>query len=402
MLLQFKFKNFKSFKEETILNMEATSIKDHNNSLIEINNIKTLPVAGIYGANASGKSNLFEAFNFMQIYLSAKANDFIKSKIGFIFDDNTYKEATEFEVCLYLKELDKEIRYGFSVFDNKFLEEWLYTKAFSKTPNIKEKCVFYRNADNKIESDIKDYNIKKEIEFVASVTTSNELMLTNIGKRNIIEYSKVYYYLLMDSKFINYSYIIDENIYRNQLLLKFLYEHKNNINILSKALNKIDNAIKRIEIKKKNNENLEIYYYVDSIHLNSNNEEVAFPFEKESCGTKKYFGLILYIIDAMETGKPIFVDELDSKLHPLLLRYIVRQFHDKDVNKNGGQLIFSAHNIICLNSKDLRRDEIWFVEKKNQVSELYSLYDFRDSGARNDLEFGKNYLSGRFGAIPFE
>ena len=104
----------------------------------------------------------------------------------------------------------------------------------------------------------------------------------------------------------------------------------------------------------------------------------------------------------METGKPIFVDELDSKLHPLLLRYIVRQFHDKNVNKNGGQLIFSSHNIICLNSKDLRRDEIWFVEKENQESKLYSLYDFRDSGARNDLEFGKNYLSGRFGAIPCE
>ena len=402
MLLQFKFKNFKSFKEETILNMAATSIKDHNNSLIEINNIKTLPVAGIYGANASGKSNLFEAFSFMQLYLSGKANEYIKSKIGFIFDSTAYNEQTEFEVCLYIKELDKEVRYGFSVYENNILEEWLYTKPFSKTPNIKEKCVFYREDNKKIESDVKDYSIKKEIEFVFSLTQKNELMLTNIGKRNIIEYSEVYYYLLMDSKFINYSYIFDENIYRNQDLLKYLYEHQNNINILSKSLNKIDDAIKRIEIKKKNNEKFEIYYRVDSIHVNTNGEEVEFPFENESCGTKKYFGLILYIIDAMVTGKPVFVDELDSKLHPLLLRYIIRQFHDRDVNKNGGQLIFSAHNIICLNSKDLRRDEIWFVEKKNQASELYSLYDFRDSGARNDLEFGKNYLSGRFGAIPFE
>ena len=271
MLLQFKFKNFKSFKEETILNMEATSIKDHNDSLIEINNIKTLPVAGIYGANASGKSNLFEAFSFMQMYLSGKANDYIKSKIGFIFDDIIYNQASEFEVCLYLKELDKEIRYGFSVYENNILEEWLYIKPFSKTPNIKEKCVYYRNNNKKIKSDMKDYNIKKEIEFVASVTTTSELMLTNIGKRNVIQYSEIYYYLLMDSKFINYSYIIDENIYKNQSLLKFLYEHQNNIDILNKALNKIDNAIKRIEIKKKNNENLEIYYYVESIHLNSNN-----------------------------------------------------------------------------------------------------------------------------------
>ena len=111
--------------------------------------------------------------------------------------------------------------------------------------------------------------------------------------------------------------------------------------------------------------------------------------------------LAWYLLYALLYGGTLFIDELDSKLHPLLLRYIVKLFKNKDINKTGGQLIFSSHNLICLDSSDLRRDEIWFIEKQNQKSTMFSLYDFKEESIRKDLDFGKHYLSGRFGAIPF-
>jgi len=104
-------------------------------------------------------------------------------------------------------------------------------------------------------------------------------------------------------------------------------------------------------------------------------------------------------------GTVMFVDELDSKLHPLVIRKIIQMFSDRNKNKGKGQIIFSSHNLVSLDSSDLRRDEIWFVEKHEQKSVLYSLYDFKDynqNSVRADLSFGKHYLAGRFGAIPFQ
>ena len=110
--------------------------------------------------------------------------------------------------------------------------------------------------------------------------------------------------------------------------------------------------------------------------------------------------LSFVLLISLKYGRPCIIDELDSKLHPLLLRYIIKMFSDKSIN-GGGQLIFSSHNLVCLDSRDLRRDEIWFVEKNNQKSTIFSLYDFKDETIRKDLDFGKHYLNGRFGAVPF-
>ena len=142
-------------------------------------------------------------------------------------------------------------------------------------------------------------------------------------------------------------------------------------------------------------------YFPYSLHKDDESTISPVPFSIESCGTKKMFFLSMHLISSLHFGRPLFIDELDSKLHPLLLRYIVKMYHDKIDNKSGGQLIFSSHNLICLDSSDLRRDEIWFVEKIDQKSTMFSLYDFKEETIRKDLDFGKHYLNGRFGAVPF-
>ena len=139
-----------------------------------------------------------------------------------------------------------------------------------------------------------------------------------------------------------------------------------------------------------------------SLYNKNDKSIVKLPFSKESSGIRKLFLITINILRSLENGEPLFIDNLDSNFHPLLLRFIIKLYKDKSINKNGGQLIFSSHNLICLDSSDLRRDEIWFVEKNNQKSTIFSLYDFKEETIRKDLDFGKHYLNGRFGAVPFD
>ena len=139
-----------------------------------------------------------------------------------------------------------------------------------------------------------------------------------------------------------------------------------------------------------------------------NGELKALPFYLESNGTRKMFHLFDFFMDALKNGMVLFVDELDAKLHPLLTRYIINLFHNSEKNIGNGQLIYSTHDTVNLNKETFRRDEIWFVEKdKNGVSELYSLSDYiieDENGnakkVRNDATYNKDYLTGRYGAIP--
>lgn len=156
-------------------------------------------------------------------------------------------------------------------------------------------------------------------------------------------------------------------------------------------------------MKKKQDDNLKDIYEIYSVHENENGEKIRFPFNNESKGTQKILTLSVWILLSLNMGTVLFIDELDAKLHPLILRYILKLYTNLDDNKQNGQLIFSSHNLVCLDSNDLRRDEIWFVEKEKQKSTMFSLYDFKtyDSANYTDFDFGKHYLNGRFGAIPF-
>ena len=398
MLLRFKLKNYKTFVDEVIFDMTAVSIKDHYESLINVNGINLLPVSAIFGANASGKSNFFKAVETMRNQVLGFVNDtnFIRHYTQYYFDEAIAKSPTEFEVCICNKELKKEYRYGYSILDKTILEEWLFIKTFSKTPSVTEECIFYRKKGKKIFTEDSSESRRQEILFVDSVTTNNELIVTNLGKRNKDRNAFVFSWFRNNVMSLNYSDSFFENI-NIQRLLQLMKNNQHATTLVESLVSKVDPEIKNILIENDDNGTMRVY----AIHNDVNNAKVKVPFGAESCGTKKIFSLALYIMTSLENGITIFVDELDSKLHPLLLRFLVSLYTNKEHNKGEGQLIFSSHNLVCLDSNDLRRDEIWFVEKNNQKSNMFSLYDFNETPIRKDLDFGKHYLSGRFGAVPF-
>lgn len=402
MLLQFRFKNFMSFAEEVVFDMTATSIREHANSLLDVNGNKVLPVAAIYGGNASGKSNFFQAYKYMTSWIKEDYNtakNFTQIQMSnFIFDDINKNEAVEFEACIVVKDL--EYRYGFACKQEEIGEEWLFERKYRKGPQTKEKCIFYR-CDKEIELKTSDTKEKKEIEYIFSMVRKDELILTSLGKRKVSRYAELYS-ALTHGLVVDFSSDTFEDAMK-VFAIRQLYKDEEKFEKVKEVIRVFDPDIQDIEILKEQDKGLEEVYNVYTYHKKGDGDLVRTSIDFESRGTRKFFSLLYYLVLALRGGV-LFVDELDSKLHPLILRYIVRMFTNPEVNTGGGQLIFSSHNLICLDSSDLRRDEIWFVEKNNQRSTMFSLYDFKmeDSSVRSDMNFGKNYLSGRFGAIPFQ
>lgn len=401
MLLQFKFKNFRSFADEAVLDLTATNIKENISSLIEKNGVKVLPLAAIFGANASGKSNLFLAFESMRNDVIG-TNDSKKNSsiIPYIFDEKIHSEPTEYEVCINIA--DKEYRYGFVRNQVNVFEEWLFCKNFAKNTKSKEKLIYYREGSKIALGQISKAEAK-ELEYIGSMETEGQLLMTAIGKREKCTYASIFKMFQMGFSIINFSDEFDEIFWRDAFA-QISFEDKECLEYTKNLLNKIDPSIIGLEVKKEKDEKLNDKFKWYSIHKDSNGEEMHLPIESESGGTKKILSIALDTILALQSGMTVFIDELDSKMHPLVLRYIIQMFSNPEINKGRGQLIFSSHNLVCLDSSDLRRDEIWFVEKENQKSTLFSLYDFKttEESIRSDLNFSKHYLAGRFGAIPFQ
>ena len=400
MLIKFNFKNFKSFKNENCLDMEATSIKEHEYNTINIKDKKYLKVAAIYGANASGKTNVLEAFEFMKEKLmisdDTNMNDSeIDDYYNFSFDAKTKNEPIALEVT-FLGENQKIYQYGFEIKNKNIVSEWLYVKKVNKVTPI------FDRDENKVKFN-KSYKAKVNKFDVDS--KSLFLSLYRKIEKDNEDFKSVYnwflnsYYLdLGNPKFENKinrlisSRIIDDKEYRKRLV-EF-------IKVFDLGIDDIDVKIKDVR-NLDNNTNSQIE--LKAIHKNENGEKTLLPFYLESKGTLKMFYLYNFIINALEYGSCLFIDELDAKLHPLLTRYIINLFHDKEKNTGNGQLIYSTHDITNLNKETFRRDEIWFTEKdKYGISELFSLSDYKIDNVkvRNDATYNKDYITGRYGAIP--
>lgn len=380
--------------------MTATSITEHPYNLINSGDgEKYIKVAAIYGANASGKSSVIEAFGFMQSWINnsfknANDNKSIPLK-RFAFDNKTKYEPAEFEVFFKSKN-GREYQYGFSLDNNKIYEEWLYIKK----ENSKDKYIslFERSG-----ADI-DCNSKLLIgaENFIPMVQDKTLFLSIISNAKIPYIKDILELFLM--RVIDYGNIEFENaltkVYSDDI------EKKEFQKDLTRFLKSIDINIEGIIIEKMKNEN-EDYpkYKIFTKHLMMDSKSYyKMPLSEESSGTQKLFSLFFFLQFAFELGCPIFIDELDSKLHPLLLRYILTMFQDESVNKNGAQLIYATHDNYTLSKDIFRRDQIWFVEKdKNAVSQLYSLAEYKfddEKKVRKDASYNKDYLLGKYGAVP--
>ena len=400
MLIRFSFKNFKSFKNENCLDMEATSLKEHEYNVAKIDNGEYLKVSAIYGANASGKTNVLQAFDYMKkrILVSddSKKNSPIDEENVYSFMINNDPIALEVEI---LAKNNKIYKYGFELVKDNIISEWLYEKRVNKFYSI------FERKNNNIKM-MRDNKLSKLANIDERTLFLN--IYSKIDKDNE-DFSNVYDWFV-NSTYLDLGNPNFERFINNRVSLKILSDENYKKELL-KFIRTFDSGIEgikttpdSIEAVKSNNGIIDI----EVIHKGENGELKALPFYLESNGTRKMFHLFDFFMDALKNGMVLFVDELDAKLHPLLTRYIINLFHNSETNKGNGQLIYSTHDTVNLNKETFRRDEIWFAEKdKDGISEIYALSDYileddKNAGkkVRNDATYNKDYLTGRYGAIP--
>ncbi len=411
MLIEFSVKNFLSFKDKVTLSMEKGNGDENIHNVITKDGLNLLKTAVVYGANASGKSNLLKAFtcailmvrNSNLIPVGGKWN-FLKP---FLFDETTKNNSSEFEFIFIINGI--KYRYFFSADANKIYDEILDAYYTQKPTNI-----FTRTKTNTYEFN-KDAN---KLESLKAKNTENKLFLSTATNWNYDKTKDVYLW---------FSNVIDTYDSFNNISDQDLEEYSNDSNSLKefalKLLKKADILIKDIHVNyeekemdstknnmfvssfvrtngtfKMSNVNIELDHEV--VDKDSNLHYYKLNFNDESSGTRVLFALAPFLKKAFESSKIIIVDELEKSLHPALVEFIIKLFNNKDINKANSQLIFMTHATNILNLNLLRRDQIWFTEKdiKTGVSDLYPLDSFP---VRKDENIYKGYINGRYGAIPF-
>lgn len=396
MLINFTVGNFRSFKEKKTLSMEASSITELKERVITKGKHKLLPSAVIYGANSSGKSNLIKAMEKFQDLIkdSAKLNSTDSLNIEpFLLNPNTEKEPSYFEIEVYIK--NDIYRYGFLADSKKIYEEWLYE---TKEGKVAEKCLFIRTEEG---IGVEEYF--KEGEGLEEKTRDNALFLSVVDNNNGEIAKKVF--LEITSLFI-ISGIEHE---RFSKLTNIMCDSNNVKSSINDLLNKFDLGFDEFKIPK--NKELAKLIKAYTIHYKYNDNghiigKTQFNMqENESSGTNKLFDLIAFIYVALLTGSTLIIDELDAKLHPILTRKLISLFNDPEANSGNAQLIFATHDSYLLSNKIFRRDQIWFTEKdKTEATDLYSLVEFKEpdgTKVRKDNSYEKDYINGRYGAIPY-
>ena len=396
MLIQFSAENYLSLKEKIILSMLASNDTEHSEHLIPSQKKESyLKTAVIYGANASGKSNVLNAFWFMVNYvLTSHEKQLHKpiDRIPFKFDKNTLKKPSNFEVIFTVNNI--RYAYGFSVTDNEVVEEYLYYY-----PNGRQAIIFERKNTN-------EYRFTIDVEEQMALqerTSANKLYLSVASNWNYKKVVPVFEWFasctILTKNSVANTYGLDAEQLRDD-------EYRSAI---TSMLRVADFGIQSLQIKDTENiRRLEKagkeYANIDTIHLVQDENGKAQPFAlnmtEESDGTNSYFKLAGIIKNVLDTGGLLVADEMDAHLHPLLTKHLVMLFHSQAYNQNGAQLIFTSHNTNLLDLDVFRRDQIWFTEKdeKSVATDLFSLYDF---SVRKDAKIEKGYLIGRYGAIPF-
>ena len=411
MLLQFYFSNYRSFEGEGILDMRASGSNELSSHIRNSLNEKVLPVTAIYGANASGKSSVFEAFQFMALCVleslsfsdDNKKNPYKLKVDSFKFSESREKPS-EFEINYIDKKGKKELyyNYGFKIDNSGILEEYLASNTKTGVKRNEDYTyIFKRERNQKLYLDSSIEKFRENLE----ISLKEKTLLVSLGaKLNIDDFIRVRTWFI-NTEVINFSNSLYGALLENILPNNIIESEEVRKNLIS-FINSFDDSIIDIEVEKISaiDENDKDNYRVFTIHKSDKGTSTArISMNEESSGTKKMFSLYQTLLDVLEKGGVFFADELDIKLHPLLMRNILLTFTDKEKNSNNAQLIFTTHNTIYMDMDLLRRDEIWFVEKDNGVSKLYSLDDItneKGKKVRKDSNYEKHYLLGNYGAIP--
>lgn len=411
MLIEFSVKNFLSFKNKVTLSMEKDNGDENLDNVISINNIDLLKTTAIYGANASGKSNLIKAFTFAILFIRNSNNNTVGMQLpiinSFMFDAFTVEKPSEFEFDFISNNI--RYKYAFSVDATKVYNESLdayysqkptniFTRTnsneytFPKAEESKLKPIESKNTENKLFlSTATNWNYEKTKDaylwFVNCIDTYNSF--DSISKETLIDYSNN-----GELKKFTLNMLKEFDIFIKDLNVS--YEEKkmdtNMVNMLGMP------ATKTVGAPMVSNVKIELIHEV--IDKNNNKFNIGMGLETESEGTRILFFLAPFLKYAFEYNRVIVIDELEKSLHPAIVEYIVKMFNNKKINKSNSQLIFTTHATNLLSLELFRRDQIWFTEKdpKTAASDLYSLDSF---SVRKDENIQKGYINGRYGAIPF-
>ena len=407
MLIQFNFKNFNSFRDEATLDLSAAKMTEFSERVISVGGEKILPVAAVYGANASGKSNVYAAFEYMTNYVvnSFKYGDEVKNfdeirPHPFLFDKESAQADTSFEVYFTVPgdKTEKSYNYGFCVGQKGITEEWLNYKA--KTAR-KYKSIFYRD-----ENTLDLSGIPKASRENISIALEKQVLIVSLGAKLRVAKCKLVRDWFLNNEFADFGNVIT-NFFMSRLLPEGFVDDEKVREKVVKFFSSFDETIKGFEITRlpQQDNSKDEYFKIDALHkMIGSNELAKIPLQNESAGTLKMFALYPELQEVLNHGGVFFIDELNARLHPLLVRNFILTFLNLENNVNHAQLVFTTHDTWQLSNQLLRRDEIWFTEKdEDGLSTLYSLADFIDedgSRIRKDESYEKNYLLGKYGAIP--
>lgn len=413
MLLEFTVENFRSFRDKTTLSMLASSDNSRLDNLTEVEAIKgkrTLNSTVVYGANASGKSNLVLALTILKNFVvnsHAHQKGMKLNHQPFAFDKDRANKPTSFSIVF----VQDGIRYNYSMAYDK---ERIVGEELSYYPNGKVSLIFSREGNEF------DFNVDhKEQEVISRRTLENALYLSTSVQFN---YSKNVPAFTWFSKGLTALDNTDSPGLVNGAI-EYMNHNKKAKRLMVQALQiadlgitGVEGRLKKVPIQKLygglppqllavmtmvGNEALQtdLRFKHKVVGADGVESEIDLPHIFESEGTRKLFSIIGPIIEALQKGGTLVVDELDTKLHHDISTWLVGLFHDPDQNRHGAQLIFNSHNQLLLDQTLFRRDQIWFTEKNPETgaSELYSLAEI---GERKDRDIQKAYQLGRYGAIP--
>jgi uncharacterized protein len=420
MLIEFSVGNYRSFKEVVTFSMVAANLRakdkalDARNSFVVDDKLTLLKSAAIYGANASGKSNLAKALSFMKWFMVNSSRDTQSTDaIGvepFRLSTETEGQPSHFELVFLMD--GQKYRYGFEADRDRIVSEWLFY-----VPKAREVNLFKRDLD-----DIKATKAY-DAAGISKRTRPNALFLSVSAQFNVEIAETILKWItekiqvisgLYDQSYL--AYTIDcfnkgENKIDIVRFTKMLDLGIDDIQLRSEELNpdflpqNLVNDVKEMVAK---NGGIDLTFTETSIRTshrkfdqNGNPSSIEiFDLElHESDGTNKIFALSGLLISMLKKGGTLIVDELDARLHPLISLAIAELFNSPESNPNNAQLVFMTHDTNLLSNRLFRRDQIWFTEKNRYgATSLYSLAEYK---IRNDASFESDYIKGKYGAIPY-
>jgi len=431
MLIEFTVENYRSFADARTFSLVATKDASHPTHVFEHGSLRLLKAAAIYGPNASGKSNLVKAITFMDDFVGTSATrmnlgDPIRGIEPFRLDQEWRKKPCSFQVRLLIN--DTEYLYGFSACQDRVHDEWLEVKRDGGRVTKPLSRRLDRET-GKMEWALHG-ELKEQATFVIDKTRDNGLFLSRAAEMNVSFVKELF--LWFRHRLWHYDLSVPPFLLMHETARRVTEDTSFRARV-ERLLHDADLGIGRISIKTHDTpidvskgtralaealtrflgtvtakagvvDGVSSKYEVQTLHpIPGSDESEEFSLDQdESNGTQRFFALIGPVLDALDNGHLLVLDELDCSMHPLLTQKLVQLFQDPDANPKGAQLAFATHDSSLMTPSLFRRDQIWLTEKNRKgATELFSLCEIEpEKRPRKEEAFERNYLLGRYGGVP--